>query len=184
MEVEIRTLADKSIFEKLISRGAKRVSENIQLDRYWANSSMFDKLGYTFLLRIRTDSRGRNILSYKGAKLKTEGVWEEYEINFDSVDEAQRMLIEMGFENFVNLKKKRVSFKLGNFDLEVDEFENFGLILEIETKCGPNESEEAKERMRNVLMSLGVNRENIIEKGSLAIILEKMNSPYKEFFKH
>jgi predicted adenylyl cyclase CyaB len=184
MEVEIRALADKSVFERLISRGAKRVSEKMQLDRYWANPSMFDKLGYTFLLRIRTDDRGRNTLSYKGAKLKTEGVWEEYEINFDNVQEAEKMLTDMGFENFINLKKKRVTFKLANFEAEVDEFENFGIVLEVETKCEQREAAAAKEAMKNFLMSLGFDRDKIIEKGSLALILEKIDSPYKKFFYH
>jgi len=183
MEVEIRTIVGKNIFEKLRSIGAKKVYETFQTDRYWACSEMFRKLGYTFLLRIRTDNKGYT-LSYKGAKLKTDGVWEEYELNIDSVAETEKMLTDMGFENFINLKKKRITFNFRNLQIEVDDFENFGMILELETKCESRKAAKAKAEMKKFLMYIGVKEEDIREKGSLALILEKMNSPYKKFFKN
>ena len=183
MEVEIRTIVGKEIFEKLRSIGAKKISETFQTDRYWACPEMFKKLGYTFLLRIRTDKNGHT-LSYKGAKLKIDGVWEEYELNIDRVTEAEKMLTDMGFENFINLKKKRITFNLKNFHIEIDEFENFGTVLELETKCDSEMAAKAKTEMKKFLISIGVKEKDIREKGSLALILEKINSPYKKFFKN
>jgi predicted adenylyl cyclase CyaB len=184
MEVEIRTLVDKDIFGKLVSLKAQRMSEISQTDSYWANTAMFKDLGYTFLMRIRADSRGRVKLSYKGAKLKTDGVWEEYELTIDNPQEAEKMLSDMGFENFLVLRKKRVTFGLRNFQIEIDDFENFGMVMEVETKCEPQEALLAKSEMRRFLVSIGVRDEDIIEKGSLALILQKMDSPYKEYFKN
>jgi predicted adenylyl cyclase CyaB len=183
MEVEIRTLAGKYIFEKLKTAGARKVSETTQNDCYWTCPEVFKKLGYTFLLRIRTDEDGHT-LSYKSAKLKTDGIWEEYELNIDNAGEAEKILVGMGLENFINLRKKRTTFDLNKFHIEVDEFEDFGIILEMETKCEAENATKAKSEMKKLLTSLGVDEKDIIEKGSLTLILKKMNSPYKKFFKY
>jgi hypothetical protein len=43
---------------------------------------------------------------------------------------------------------------------------------------------KAKTEMKKFLISIGVKEKDIREKGSLALILEKVNSPYKKFFKN
>lgn len=178
METEIRAkIINPEKFEhKLLDLGAKFIKTREQLDVYFSEIYLCEKLGYSFLIRIRNDG-GKISLTYKGAQLKRDGVWEEYEFEIKDQHSGVEMLKAMGLEEVIQVRKKRREYKLNDFSICLDDIDGLGEFVEIELIGGGT----LREKLYELMIALGIDREQIICKGYVTMLLAKNNSPYAKY---
>ncbi len=179
MEQEIRIkIADiDSVKNLLESKGAELLSFKEQEDMYFGNKDIYKKLGRSFMLRIR-NSGGEYELAFKGATGK-DGIYEEHQIkvNKDYADELKIIIERSGFEHIITVNKKRHSYRYMKAEIELDQIDGLGDFVEIEII-----SDEAKdEELKSITADLGFDKNEIIRKGYVTMLLAKNNSPYSKY---
>lgn len=182
MEIEIRAKISnpRLIKEKLKKMGAKFLGEKEEKDIYFSSIELCKKLGYSFVVRIR--KRERNfILTAKSAKKKIDGVWEEYEVPIKEPKIYINMFKLMGLEKVITVSKKRATFKLNGFTINIDKFKKWGNFIEIE--CISSRPKD-KKKLFDLAKKLGIERKNIFEKGYISFFLEKLNSSFRKYIKN
>ena len=180
MEIEIRAEIGndiKKIEQDIIDLGAKLKKQKEQVDKYFGEISLFKKVGYSFLMRIRNEG-DKKFLTYKGAESKIDGVWEEYEFSVDDEKKAEAMLKAMGLEEIIVVKKNRTEYTLDNLTICLDTIDGLGNFIEIESQ---DNDDVEKERLHNLMEKLNIRKEQIIHKGYVTMLLIKNNSPYSEY---
>jgi len=179
MEIEIRAEVNNldSVGKKIIEMGGELKCKKHQIDIYFGEICLFEKIGYSFLIRVR-DEGNKKFFTYKGARTKRDGIWEEYEFQIKKTDDAIKMLSEMGMEKIITVNKERKEYSLNDFTICLDSIENLGNFIEIEYV---NEKAVGKEKMKEIIKLLGVKDDNIIHKGYVTMLLEKNNSKYSKY---
>lgn len=180
MEVELRAKIKnkEGIITKLIKLGAVKSGEKELTDYYFGDIGLYEKIGHSFWIRLRV--KGDKVeLAYKGSTGK-DGIYEEYEQELQDLDTAIAILTKMGLTNEITAKKKRMSFKLGDISIEIDDFGDWGTFVEAETI---SESDD-KSKLHELFDKLGISKEDIFEKGYITLMLEEKNSPYTKWIKN
>ena len=179
MEIEIRAKVDnlKELEEKIINLGATLVDKKNQIDKYFGEIILFKKLGYSFLMRVR-DEGNKKFLTYKSAKSKRDGVWEEYELNIDDEITAETMLKAMGLEKIIEVEKNRIEYKLNGLTICLDTIKDLGNFIEIESL---NDNDLNKDKLKKLMDELDIKENQIIHKGYVTMLLLKNNSLYSKY---
>lgn len=179
MEIEIRAKIKniKNIEQCIVGLGAKLVKQKRQIDKYFGEINLFKKLGYSFLMRVRNEG-DKKFLTYKGAKLKKDGVWEEYEFKIDNEITAEAMLKAMGLEKIIEVKKNRIEYKLNDLTICLDNIEGLGHFIEIESQ---DDNDINKDKLKNFIDKLDIKENQIIHKGYVTMLLIKNDSPYSKY---
>jgi adenylate cyclase class 2 len=182
MEIEIRVKIKNPdiIREKLVEMGAKRIGEKKQLDKYFSSMELCGKMDYSFLLRIRKSGQEYTI-NVKTNKEKTDGVWEEYETHIKNPEIFEEMFLVIGLERVIDVEKTRESFKLGDININIDIFEDRGSFLEFEII---SEQKQDKEKLFQLAEKLGIEKNEIIEKGYISTFLKEIDSPFSKYIKN
>jgi len=182
MEIEIRAKINslKFIERKLEKCGAILKKETKQEDVYFGEKCLYDKIGYSFMLRVR-DEEGKIFLTYKGAKTKKDGVWEEYEFQIRNKKMAIQMLKAMGLEKIIEVRKTRKEYKLSGLSVCLDSVRSLGNFVEIEI-VGNNKN--VKTKLYDIMKKLEIKKVDIIHKGYITMLLRKLNSPYAKHIKN
>ncbi len=183
MEIEIRAaIANLTEIEsKILEKGAMLFKEKHQKDIYYGEICLYEKIGYSFMMRVR-DEEGKIFLTYKGARTKKDGEWEEYEFPVENKLSAVEMLKAMGLEKIAEVSKKRKEYKLGDFSICLDDIEELGNFVEIEYLC--DDASEGKMKLMELARELKVKDEDIIQKGYITMLLAKNESPYSKYVKN
>jgi len=178
MEIEMRVKVDNfdGVIKKITQMGAVLVKEQRQIDVYYGETSLYDKLGYSFMLRVRREGV-KSFLTYKGAKLKIDGVWEEYETEISDPEAVVEMLVSSGFDKIIEVSKIRKEYKLEKFSICLDKIENLGSFVEIE-EVGEGVSQE---NVYNLIKEIGLDSARVIKKGYIALLLAQAGSPYSRY---
>lgn len=181
MEIEIRARIKnlKYIEKEIIKLGGSLYKAKKQIDKYFGEINLFKKLGYSFLIRIREEAN-KFFLTYKGSKTHKDGIWEEYELNIDNKIEAIKMFQSMGFNEVIEVRKNRKEYRLDNFSICLGDIENLGSFIEIEY-IGHNTE---KEKLINIMEKLGIDKQHIIHKGYVTLLLLQNKSPYSKYICH
>ncbi len=181
MEVEIRAKISniEELERKIQDMGAKYVKEHNLYDRYFGAIELYEKIGYSFLVRIRK-SNNDYLLAVKSAKQEIDGCWKEYEFPIENPETYTEMLKTMGLENIINIEKLRKEYKLNNITIIIDKFKKYGDFLEVEIIT----EKPDKSTLFDFLEKLGIKKEEIIEKGYVSLFLEQMGSPFAKYVKH
>ncbi len=182
MEIEIRAKIN-NIKEKekiIINLGAKLNKKKYQVDKYFGSVDLFKKVGYSFLLRVRNEG-DKKFLTYKGDKFKKDGVWQEYEFEIKNEKEAETMLKEMGLDNIIEVFKKRIEYHFDSLTICLDEIKDLGSFIEIESQV---DSDENKEKLEKLMKLLGIEKNQIIHKGYVTMLLDKNKSLYRKYIIH
>ncbi len=179
MEIEIRAKIKniKNVEGCVVALGAKLVKQKKQIDRYFGEINLFKKLGYSFLMRVRNEG-DKKFLTYKGAESKKDGIWEEYEFNIDNEIMAEAMLIAMGLEKIIEVKKDRVEYKLDGLSICLDAIEDLGYFVEIESQ---DDNNIGKNKLKNIMDKLNIKENQIMHKGYVTMLLMKNKSPYSKY---
>jgi len=170
MEVEIRARVKDldSIRNKLLSIRAIPVVKLSQEDHYYYPK---DKEKSGFVLRIRS-TNDKHQLAYK-ALTDIDGVWHEFTTGIDKPDQAMKLLLHAGFREIVFIKKRREEFKMNEFEINLDEFdepEGFGNWIEAEVIT--DDPKQGKNKIKELFNRLDIKDEKFIHKGYPEIILK------------
>ncbi len=179
MEIEIRAKINNldNIEQNIIKFGAKLIKEKGQVDKYFGEINLYKKIGYSFLIRVR-DEGDKKFMTYKGAKSKKDGVWEEYEFEIDDLKKYIEMFEAMGLEEVIVVKKYRKEYVLDSLTICLDVIDGLGNFIEIESK---NSSDINKDKLKKFIHKLNIKENQILHKGYVTMLLLKNNSPYSKY---
>lgn len=119
LEVKILNASHEKLEQKLLSLGAKKVSDSI-LDAYFFDNEKCQIRNEKETLRVRTE--GEKIILTHKKRIASENVKvrEETEIEVSSLSESKKILESLGFNCFDNIKKRRITYKIENVKFEFD----------------------------------------------------------------
>lgn len=180
MELELRARIRnlEEISQKLKELGAKKSGEAELTDYYFGEIAMYQKLGYSFWIRLRVED-DKLELAYKGSTGR-DGIYEEYEQELQDLDTAITILTKMGLVNEITVRKKRTSYKMGDISVEIDDLGEKGLFIEAEKIS----EEDDKSQLFKLFNSLGIPETDVFEKGLITLLLEEKGSPFADWIKN
>ena len=170
MEIELRASVDDpdAIRNALAIQAEHRGTSN-EHDFYLCHESDRDR---SLILRIRRKENG-SLLTFKGKASGDDTAWPDVDIPLTDSDSLQRILLGSGYVKGVEIKKRRSSYRLEDFEINIDEIENLGIFIEIEGRGDEEGRAKIEEKIASLLVSLGIQNENIIRKGYVALMLEQ-----------
>ena len=170
MEIELRASVDDpdAIRNALATQAEHRGTSN-EHDFYLRHESDRDR---SLILRIRRKESG-SFLTFKGKALGDDTAWPDVDIPLTDSDNLQQLLLGSGYVKVVEIKKRRSSYRLEDFEINVDEIENLGVFVEIEGRGDEEGRAKIEEKIMSLLVSLGIQNENIIRKGYVTLMLEQ-----------
>ena len=164
VEAKVRVKSFHELRRRLIVLGASRLGRSIE------RNDLYDLPGRDLAergcrLRLRTVRRGGGapVLTFKGPKLR--GRFKsrrEIEIGIPDKATAQRLLEAMGYRPYFSYEKRRESWRLGRWNIELDEVPLLGLFVEVETA-------EARE-VDQALAALRLDRLKPISRGYASLL--------------
>lgn len=179
MEIEIRAKINNinDVEQNIIKLGARLLKETTQVDEYFGEINLYQKVGYSFLMRVRNEG-DKKFMTYKGAESKKDGVWEEYEFEIDDAKKTVEMFKAMGLEKVITVKKYRKEYVLDGLTICLDVIDDLGNFIEIESLDDRNIN---KNSLKSLMRKLGIKEDQIIHKGYVTMLLIKNNSPYSKY---
>lgn len=180
MELELRAKITNpaEIAKKLEALGAKKSTEIELTDYYFGELALYQKLGYSFWIRIRVEG-DKLELAYKGSTGR-DGVYEEYEQELQDLDTAIAIFTKMGLKNEITVHKKRTSYEIGDISVEIDDLGDKGVFIEAEKVSEGDD----KSQLFDLFKSIGVPESDIFEKGLITLLLEEKGSPFADWIKN
>jgi adenylate cyclase class 2 len=178
MEIEARIKVNDfaEIIDKILKMGAVLKKKCTQKDVYYGETGLYNKLGYSFMFRIRKEA-GKTFFTYKGAKLKIDGVWEEYETEIADSGAVINMLEAAGFEKIIETQKLREEYKLKNYSICLDAIDSLGNFVEIEQIS----DDTSRKGIYDLIGRLGLGQNDVIDKGYVTMLLAQSKSPYLKY---
>ncbi len=139
-EVEVKFRLTQELYNeirnKLASIGAKFLEEVFEIDSYLAHPCRnFAETDEALRIRVVSKNGERSaVLTYKGPRLGGEGKTRE-EINVEIQDPEKLLLLfeRLGFRKVAEIRKRRLVYTYENFTIVLDDVENLGKFVEIET---------------------------------------------------
>jgi len=179
MEIEIRAKINnlEKIEQNITKLGAKLIKKTKQVDEYFGEISLYQKIGYSFLMRVRNEE-DKKFMTYKGAESKKDGIWEEYEFEINDIKKAVEMFKAMGLERIIVVNKYRKEYAINNLTICLDVIDGLGSFIEIESL---NNKDVDKKSLKKLMQKLNVNKNQVINKGYVTMLLIKNNSPYSKY---
>jgi adenylate cyclase class 2 len=182
-EVEVKVAIDSSeeMEERILNLGAKKINREVQIDSY------FDHPCKTFrdtdeALRIRsrqqiendqTDSdKALTELTYKGPKIdSTTKTRIEATVNLDDSEEMTTIVENLGFKRVATVVKKRQFFILPELTISIDEVEDVGFFMELESVVATKDVDEARENIFSTMKKLGLDPSQSIRASYLELYM-------------
>lgn len=151
IEVKVIEINKEDVEKKLANFKAKKIGEwDIETILFDTSEKELEKKKN--LLRLR--KKGKVYLTFKGKeKKKLARVAEELEIEVSDFETTKRLLERIGFVSKNFRPKHRVSYKIKNSLIEIDDYFDIPLFLEIES---PNEEE-----LKEIIKMFGFEKEKI-----------------------
>lgn len=173
MEIEAKVKVESlnAVKKKLIDMGAQFSEKKKQVDYIFKQKGKeYAEQGPgDYIWRIRKSAR--NTLTFK-ALTETAGVWVEHETEIGNIEEMKKILLKSGFSQVLTMTKERTPGELGDFELCLDDIKELGTHLEI--ALDSTDEKTAKKRIVELLNKLGYDENQIIHKGYVAILFERM----------
>ncbi|OHB72955.1 MAG: hypothetical protein A2Z25_13365 [Planctomycetes bacterium RBG_16_55_9] len=170
IEAKLKVNSLPDVERKLNELGAEFLAEQSQ------NDDLFDDANATLIasdrcLRLRRQASGdgkRFFLTYKGGKKKSDfKKREEIEVQINSADMMERLLLALGYEKVLVVEKRRRLWRLGNCEVALDHLPVLGDYVEIE---GPDD-----ETITNLQQRLGLSGSPSITKSYAQLIQERLD---------
>jgi adenylate cyclase class 2 len=114
-----------------------------------------------------------NELTYKGPRIDRKTKTRlEYSVGVDDTDSLSSILKSLGFEPIAKVTKKRTFFDLREITISIDDVEEVGLFLELESIAHQkDEMEIAKRAIFKVLGELGIEPEQSVRDSYLEMYM-------------
>ena len=173
MEVELRVRIEEDIEPKLLEMNAKKESSSFQMDEYFKFSLDVDR---KLVIRIRKKDNGSSLLTFKGSSKHEEDIaWQEWETKIEDEEVLKKLLLSNGLEKVVCIEKNRQTYKLDNFEINIDKIKGLGSFVEVELIS--DDAINAKKRIEELLsQKLGVPLKNVITQGYVPLMIEANKS--------
>lgn len=144
MELKLRSPDNDRVVSLLRSMGAQQLNDELTEDTYFAHPNRdFGETDEAVRLRVKGQ---RCELTYKGPRMassRSSKAREELTLLVDDGLAARRMLERLGFQEFVSVRKRRISFLLDKLRVDVDDVEGLGQFVELELMTeDPSKAEE------------------------------------------
>ncbi len=176
-EIELKAFLQNkdTIVKTLTNKGCIWKKEKKQYDKtYYKKESDYNDLFF----RIRCEDDKNYTLTLKQILNSIEVI--EYESTIGNPDAISNMIQQIGFEEYVTIKKIRVEGKLDDFSICLDEVADLGSFIEVEKIVEENsERENAKKEIREFLSAIGVNLDHICSKRYHTMIFELLRGEKK-----
>ena len=170
MEVEIRAKTDdlNIVKERLLETGATEIGSELQIDEYFRHKSFDDNAHFVFRIR-KTEEK--SFFTFKALNKEHDTGWHEFEFETENPATIKRTLINSDFESFLTINKHRQKFIFKNFEINLDKIGELGDFIEVELIS--DDVEDSKRKIKLFLLSLGIEEENMVEKGYVKLMLER-----------
>ena len=145
---------------KLKELEAEFIDKKHQIDTYLSPPHQ-SLIGKTIYLRVRHDKlSGKARFEYDiGLKECGASLAEEYEVEINDPETMLTILNKLDFVIDTVVDKKRLTYKLGNFTIVLDDVKELGRFMEIELL--DTEYEEAEQKINQLYEKLGVPKQDI-----------------------
>ena len=172
-EVKVKVEDLDKIRNRLKILGAKKLCIKREVDIYFQHPCRdFKKTDEALRLRFEKE---KSIFTYKGPKISKE-IKAREEINIRVGKKNSEKLIsileKLGFYKVAEVKKTRETYRLREYEINLDHVENLGDFIEIELKTPSESLESATEKLKLCLVKLGIKATPIL-KSYLELLLEK-----------
>ena len=184
-EVEVKVAIEdiNEMRQRLIDSGAKVLNSEVQIDMYYDHPCRtFVKTDEAVRIRTRSplDEQGLatsfapNELTYKGPKLdETTKTRVEYSVGIDDTDQLNSILESLSFKPIAKVTKKRTFFEHRNITISIDDVEDVGIFLELESIAHEkDEMDSAKRVIFEILEELGIDAEQTIRDSYLEMYMD------------
>ncbi|HEY0907908.1 MAG TPA: CYTH domain-containing protein [Candidatus Paceibacterota bacterium] len=165
IETKVLGIDAKRIQEALVAAGAKKTQET-RLTVDWYRIKGVKEGQDPWFLRIRTNSEGKNEVTWK-AKSDVIGVARKHkEINFNIAEPEKLadLFEELGLEKYAHQEKDRTSYSLKDWSFDIDQYPKMPAYMEIE---GTSE-----ESVLEAIKLLGLEKNQTWAKGERILIQE------------
>jgi adenylate cyclase class 2 len=137
IEVKILEINGKELEKKLISIGAKKISQK-EIETLFFDSKDYSLKKANSLVRLRKE-KDRSTLTFKKlVDTKKAKIAKEYEVIISDPEKMKNILESLGLSLHAQMKKTRTSYVLNDvkfeFDKYLDEYDYIPEFLEIEAK--------------------------------------------------
>jgi adenylate cyclase class 2 len=142
IETKILEVDVKDISEKLVKLGAKQIQDAV-LKVDWFSLPDLLKENHPWYLRVRSYSTGKVEITWKGKPEIIDNVRQVKEVNVlvDSHEKTAMLFESLGLVCYAHQEKKRISWKLGDTQFDLDTYPKMLPYLEIEAKSAKEISE-------------------------------------------
>jgi len=171
-EIEVKAKVDNlpEIARKLSKLGCKISAPIFQYDRIYNEKGKINPRGKKGnVLRIRQQEDKILLTLKKNRTNELDCI--EHELEISSVEEMENILLQMGYQLAVEIRKTRQKAKYQNYEICLDEVEGLGTFVEVE-KITNEPAEKVQEELFQFLESLGVAKDQRISKGYDTLMLE------------
>lgn len=180
-EVEVKAALNdtKSFIVKLQERGCELDPEILQDDTVYVRETgpLEVFLRNDEFLRLRVEDDDRALFAFKKHATRASDPNSaplELELAVDSRDTMERILLTMGYQEAMRIKKRRRKGTYENWEVCIDEVEGLGSFVELEELTRDrDEAPDIQERMKAFLAELGVDVQSEIRNRYDVLLLEK-----------
>lgn len=131
IEVKILEINKDEIIKKLVELGAEKVFDDsieaVYFDLDDNSLSENDRI-----LRLRKKGEKAELTFKEGMSRDEAKIMKEFNTEIDDFESMKRILEGIGFKEFKQVKKRRISYLLGDVRFEIDTLPNIPTFLEIE----------------------------------------------------
>lgn len=173
LEIEIRAKlknGSKLINNLKKTKGVKFVGTHKEDDRYLKHATDVER---NLIIRIRR-KKNKAVLTFKGRAKGADTAWPDVDIDLTDPKTLEGLLFSNNYVEVVRIKKNRSMFRKGDFEINVDKVDNLGWFVEIEGRGNEKKRKNIEAAIRVVLASFGVANDQIVTKGYVPLMLEKI----------
>lgn len=174
IEVEVKVVLDakekQEVLRKL--RGTCPTEKFYEEEDIFFTSMHDPSLGFEKTLKLRK-SNGEAKLIFKlrrSDKDLKENLEIEVKIEGRDINNLLQLLKSLGFEENLIVRKKRRSFCLNGCTINVDDVEGLGSFLEIEVVVDEDKTDDAFNRILEILSALNLSKKELIRRGYAEMI--------------
>jgi len=179
-EIEVKTPVSKKLFiriRKYLERNAKFIKTSIQKDSYYSpKGKQFLRPKYPYEWLSVRERNGKVKINYK--HWYPEGLSEtthcdEYETEISDIKELKLILGALKFEKLVSVNKIRLTFEYSDMEIALDEVENLGYFIEIESLNNEGGVKKTRRKLLDYARFLGVKKYINISGGYAAELMRR-----------
>jgi len=174
IEIKAKLINREEVISKLTSLGCVFEKEVTQNDTVYARNvgSLSNFRTNDVFLRLRVKNNTKVLFTLK-KRMSNDLDALEYEVEVSSRDEMEQALLLMGYNEAIRVNKRRVVTHYNGNEICIDEVENLGSYIEMETLAEEGNSELIQEEMFRFFETLGIKREDRVMSGYDILMFER-----------